>query len=466
MLMIVVNDTIFYITVISHILLAYYGLVTIDNGLLLSNPTWYCPLNYTLIATCIITSIELAALLSIIRYVKICLFKRVTLVKFYILIALSVISSFVLSSLHGYYNSYSWSELDFYCIPSINIEKSNKFYFVFFFSISLLRTSLCLPIISFCYLNITLAYFKIIDPSITGDIIATNSNLNPSLSNHQFDNRNSNNKQDFMVDWGPINSMTQQQKQEIILPLNSSETQLLPDNQLRLRKITLISKISVIILSYISCLLPDLTIDIAIIDNELLLSNPTWYCALNLSLTVTSASTFIELAVLLSIVSYIKICLCERVVLMRYYLLISLFVILSLTLSSLNAYYNSYTWHELDLYCVLNFGIEKKNKLYLIFYYTIVAFGIILCPPVICFCYLNITFIYFKIMDPSIVLNAAAVNPNFSSINYQFIGNNDNNSRLCNLINIRGTNRPIIVQRNQGTTFQLNSNESQLLTVT
>ncbi|KAI9295057.1 hypothetical protein K502DRAFT_349358 [Neoconidiobolus thromboides FSU 785] len=234
-------------------------MISVNNGLLVSSPTWYCALDFSLIVTTVVTSIELAALLSIIRYNKICLFKQVKPMRYYICVLISVALSLILSGFHSYYNSYSWYELDYYCVPSIDVEKDNTTYFTLFYTIYSLRVLICLLIVCFCYSNIMIAYFRIMNPSIVLNTTAIDSNSR--INNYQLNNEGSGLIQYKLTINGESNkSMVESQKQGSITQINSSESQSPTVNQLRLKKVMLILKISLIIVCYIVCLLPDVTI--------------------------------------------------------------------------------------------------------------------------------------------------------------------------------------------------------------
>ncbi|KAI9292303.1 hypothetical protein K502DRAFT_92257 [Neoconidiobolus thromboides FSU 785] len=68
---IVINNTIFYLIVILLIAIVENTIMISNRETSISTPIWYFALKSSVVVTNIITSIELAALLSIIRYSKI-----------------------------------------------------------------------------------------------------------------------------------------------------------------------------------------------------------------------------------------------------------------------------------------------------------------------------------------------------------------------------------------------------------
>ncbi|KAI9295056.1 hypothetical protein K502DRAFT_349357 [Neoconidiobolus thromboides FSU 785] len=237
-----------------------YNIIAVDNELLISNPTWYCVLNFSLISTTIVTSIELSALLGIIRYVKICLFKEIAPMRCHLLMAISIVLSLVLSSLFSYHNSYSWDKVNFYCLPSIDIQKDNTIYFVFFYSVYSFRILPCFFVICFCYFSIAVAYFRILNPSIVFDDNTTKPNLFINSSRFNSNSDNNNVQYDIVVNREIKVTMTTQKNQGTILPIYLNEFQPLTTSRLRLEKIKVALKIGLVVTFYMLSLLPDLTV--------------------------------------------------------------------------------------------------------------------------------------------------------------------------------------------------------------
>ncbi|KAI9295055.1 hypothetical protein K502DRAFT_349356 [Neoconidiobolus thromboides FSU 785] len=99
------------------------------------------------------------------------------------------------------------------------------------------------------------------NPVITSNVTATNSNF--YFNSYQLNNKNDNNTQyKFIINRKSNRLALTQQNQESMLQLEINESHLLTADQLKFKKIKLVVKMSVIVISYILCLLPDLIIGI------------------------------------------------------------------------------------------------------------------------------------------------------------------------------------------------------------
>ncbi|KAI9294430.1 hypothetical protein K502DRAFT_324832 [Neoconidiobolus thromboides FSU 785] len=132
-------------------------------------PIWWCPLDETITMACLTSSVELVAILSLMRYIKICKQKEINPYFYYGLACFSVIASISLALGNVHYGIYKWSFTDMFCLPVLNNENEgpqNQIYYYAFFAIYVARLMLSLVIITFCYIKVTTAYRRALKTSI------------------------------------------------------------------------------------------------------------------------------------------------------------------------------------------------------------------------------------------------------------------------------------------------------------
>ncbi|KAI9297188.1 family A G protein-coupled receptor-like protein [Neoconidiobolus thromboides FSU 785] len=233
-----VTDIVFYLWNILRIILSEASFIIIDyDPLELRNDVW-CPIDLTLSMTLIGASIELVAVLSIMRYLKVCHQKEFKDWIWYFISGISILLASSISLGNYHYHTYRWSRTNMFCLTVINetgVGLDNRPYYLFFYFTYVIRSMLSLITIVFCYFKVTYVYREAVKPTTTINIPASSVfKLNEFPGEHTKLNDDS----------------TQNQK----LILNRfSDT----DKQYKVQRTFTTIKLIVFTLSYIICLLPD-----------------------------------------------------------------------------------------------------------------------------------------------------------------------------------------------------------------
>ncbi|KAI9291945.1 family A G protein-coupled receptor-like protein [Neoconidiobolus thromboides FSU 785] len=232
------TDIVFYLWNILRIILSEAGAIIIKyDPLELKNDVW-CPIDLTLSMALIGASVELVAILSIMRYFKVCHQKEFRGWIWYFLSAISIIVSAAISLGNYHYHTYRWSRTNMFCLTVINeagTGPDNRSYYMFFYFTYVVRNMLSLITIVFCYFKVTYVYREAVKPTTTINIPASSVfKLNEFPGEHTKLNDDS----------------TQNQK----LILNRFTD---PDNQYKIQRTFTTIKLTVFASSYFICLLPD-----------------------------------------------------------------------------------------------------------------------------------------------------------------------------------------------------------------
>ncbi|KAI9295064.1 hypothetical protein K502DRAFT_365303 [Neoconidiobolus thromboides FSU 785] len=237
-LIIALNDIVYYSNNILRTILSNSDIILVNSDSLIQIPKWWCIYDVTITLPTLELSIDLVAVLSLMRYCKIFVNRPIPNYVFYSMALFLVSLSFTLVSIHHYYGYYGWSATKMYCLPTTYTpsgpedpnQLSNVLYYDIYFVIFVIRYLISLSIITFCYFSISRAYRKVIRQSLT----------HSSQGNH--------NRLDYSQFKEDLNVEDNNQNIRIINQCSTSS---------RIKRAVQMLKLIAPTLAYVLCLLPD-----------------------------------------------------------------------------------------------------------------------------------------------------------------------------------------------------------------
>ncbi|KAI9295063.1 hypothetical protein K502DRAFT_234533 [Neoconidiobolus thromboides FSU 785] len=244
------TDIIFYFWNILRVILNSTNLVPIAFDILHQTPTWWCPLDFVITMTCLGTSVELVAILGLIRYTKICCQKELPSYVWYGLVVLSFSLSIALALGNEYYGYYFWSRTQMFCLVAINTNIAegllNYQYYLIFYCFYAIRSIIALVIIAFCYFKVTTVYRQALKSTITINL-KKKTQLSDSIINQ-------NNDSEFIPSKDSVETFESESPEETAIMHRS--------HNLKINRNFATIKMMSASLAYMICLLPDVILTI------------------------------------------------------------------------------------------------------------------------------------------------------------------------------------------------------------
>ncbi|KAI9292091.1 family A G protein-coupled receptor-like protein [Neoconidiobolus thromboides FSU 785] len=124
-------------------------------------PNWWCASDTIIIIITLESSLELVAILGLMRYFVICTKYKISGLIWYIISSISILLSLGTALFNlRYKDPYFWSPSKLVCLPFPKLTSSNATFAKFTYILFMTRFLLSLIIIVFCYFNLNLAYNK------------------------------------------------------------------------------------------------------------------------------------------------------------------------------------------------------------------------------------------------------------------------------------------------------------------
>ncbi|KAI9292094.1 family A G protein-coupled receptor-like protein [Neoconidiobolus thromboides FSU 785] len=155
-LLIGILDCLFYINSVVRI-----SLMTSFNQDTTLFPNWWCASDTSITIITMESSLELVAILGLMRYFTICRKYKISNLFWYIMSSLSISLSLGTTLFNLYYKDpYFWSPSKLICLPFPKLASNNGTYVKFTYILFMARFLISLIIIVFCYFNLNLVYNK------------------------------------------------------------------------------------------------------------------------------------------------------------------------------------------------------------------------------------------------------------------------------------------------------------------